>query len=317
MQQQMTIQNAVPDLIDVVASASPGGPQINELVLRADGTTNVYVRAIVTDANGCNDLDQASIVLHRSDVTATCDEDETNCYHATAATFDGCTGVGDTTATFELAIPVQYDADPTDEGSPHASSTWLASVTAEDLEGHSSQSASSDFDVRSLAVLEADSVIDFGTILPGQISTPKAIRFTNKGNRDVMPRIVSQGDMACGGPGSLPIQTSMLHMATEVQAAEAGWSVDQTTQLVDEKRITTSSQGGLVTSDPNNTDARETLWDTVTAVSITVTDPLPELIPKKSGSAPAEGFVIFALKVPSEGVHGVCSNTLNYSAIAQ
>lgn len=127
-------------------------------------TQNFVVEFVVNDDNGCQGTSSAEITgvdinVYRSDIggplgfgcddindydpntcythTATSSWWAPNCYPATYAGADTCSGVGDTTQAWECTFPLWYVADPTDAASPAllAALSWGASARATDNGG--------------------------------------------------------------------------------------------------------------------------------------------------------------------------------------
>jgi len=109
-------------------------------------TTDIYVRGVVTDDNGCADpnasttADTWQTTLTTRTGCNTADEANGNkCYyHATCAydaTVDLCEGGNDKTAGFKCTVPFQYYANPTDANTPWAGDNWTATFIPGDDQG--------------------------------------------------------------------------------------------------------------------------------------------------------------------------------------
>lgn len=284
-EQQASASNATPVVDELIPSDTT---LVGDIRVPADGltpnegtTVNLFVRGMVSDANGCANLDHVAIKVYRSSVTDGngCTLDNNDCYAATIpkAELVGCTGPGIVDATFETAIPIANYADPTDTGSPYADDTWKAEATVYDALNDSG-SLDADFEVRSLGAfsLSADH-LNYGTITLGATSPQQSLTFSNTGNRLVNSYVNADDDLKSNLSGFSDILSTAVHYS----------STNNFTYGVSDAAIGLSPE----------------LWEFNLAHQ---TD--DATIPTVPG--------YFLLKVPAFGVNGTYSNVVTFTADA-
>lgn len=214
--------NAVPPVVvdTAITSETSNGSQETSLALVAGSTVNLYVHGGVTATNGCASLTYVSVKIHLSDVSADCSPDGNTCASGNASSFTAC-GQGGTTAQYEVVVPMQYYAEPTDTGSPNAGKQWLATVTVTDQSNNQGSLTDTGFQVQSLNAVDATASINYGALVFGTLSSKESVTFTNKGNRALDATVVSNGPMVCQS-GSIPSENT--HMSVNANAPYAQMS---------------------------------------------------------------------------------------------
>lgn len=284
-EQQASASNAMPVVDEIIPSDTT---LVGDIRIPAEGltpnegtTVNLYVRGLISDQNGCANLDHVDIKVYRSSVTdgSACTLDNNDCYSASIAKAQlvGCTGSGITDATFEATIPVANYADPTDAGSQYADDTWKATATVYDALNDSS-SMDADFEVRSLGAfsLSADH-LDYGTITLGGTSPQQSLTFSNTGNRLVNSYVSADEDLQSDLTGFSDILSTAVHYS----------STNNFTYGIDDAAIQTTPELWEFNLDQQTDDAT---------------------IPTVPG--------YFLMKVPTSGVNGTYSNIVTFTADA-
>lgn len=157
-----------------------------DVVLTPAGYVVVQATATVTDLNGSSDLVASNFSgrFYLSSVASTtnCTQDYDSCYDlAGACSLSGC-------ATSTCIVTCQanfgFNTTPTDTGTPNASDTWRAVITAVDQRGSTSTASStSPVEVLSLLAIQVTPSINYGTFVIGQsTSTNKLTHATSAGN---------------------------------------------------------------------------------------------------------------------------------------
>lgn len=303
--QQLTVPNAAPAVTEVVVSLTPNGPALTELVPTESGQTTLYVRGTVTDPNGCGDLQNIRLSVHRADLADDCVADPRHCLQQPSMVLTAC-APGQSSASFQETMLLPYFADPTDAGSQYEGTDWVASVSVSDDGGLSASLRSQGFEVDSLVSLMASSFLDFGTVTLGKLSQPKPIYLVNDGNRDALPDVTANRDMTCDGPGSRAIPASAMRIMTLAKTNEAV-ALDGSGTTADEYlRLSLMSDG-----------ARQALWSQGLALSLTDFQTLGEVIPAATGEVTSPYEMYLLLQMPSAGVRGSCSTDLRVTAMAR
>ncbi len=205
--------NALPTIGTVtITNTSP-------IVLNAGTTATVTATFAVTDTDGCADIDSGSPVtsakFYRTDVTTLgydCTvNNTTNCY-SMSCTKGSCTGG---VANYSCTAPVQYYADATDSGSPHAATNWTVyALPADNAGANAAGSSTGTAEMGSLtAITVTQTSISYGAMALGtttDLQTPhdQTTEIINKGNRQIDAEVKSNAAtaMTCA-VGAVPLGT--------------------------------------------------------------------------------------------------------------
>jgi hypothetical protein len=155
-----------------------------DIILSPGSYAVVQATATVSDSNGYGDLKVANFTgrFYRSDVGASCTQDYDTCYDlASACSLSGCSG---NSCTVTCQASFGFNTAPTDQETPWASSTWMASITAVDARGTTSTATStSPVEVLSLLAIQITPTINYGSLGVGtNTSTNKLVHATSSGN---------------------------------------------------------------------------------------------------------------------------------------
>lgn len=283
--QEASAQSAEPSVDAITPSNLSGSGDISipdpGLILNEGVPVSLYVRGTVSDPNGCADLDHIVIKAYRSGATggSACTPDKNDCYTTTVAHGDiSCSGVGDTDATFEVTIPVENFADPTDSGSEFEAETWVAEATVHDADANS-HSLTNAYEVQSLGAFDLDtSALNYGVLALGELSSQKTVNFTNTGNRLVDAYVEADDDLQSNLSGFDVIQSTAVHYSlTDTFAYGVG-----------------------------------------TAIEVTPTQTLMDLnlAQQTNDATPTIESGYFLLQMPPDGISGTYTNTLTFTAYA-
>ncbi len=298
VQQLAMVAEAVePVISSVIVSTESYGIQISSLTPIEGSVFPVYVHGVVTDLNGCSDLKDVQVTVHRNDLASSCQANPENCYTATTTLFQGCTGVSDLSAEYEVVVPVLYFADPTDGGSPFSSAQWVAKAVVRDEADLVDLDESMNFEVNSLASFSVTHFVDFGELSLGEIAQPQPLSFRNLGNRLVRPLFSSVGGFDCSNLGSASIPPDFLRIATGAEVV----AITTTTATTDGLNLITDAQ-------------KEALWDQVLPMLSMQDTPLNEQVFVRRAGVDIVSTAYLVLKIPSTDVEGVCSIVLNFTA---
>lgn len=159
----LEVGNAAPS----VSAVSLNGN--SAITLTANATTAVNVSAVISDNNGCADIQNGTttILVYRSGVTSsTCltTQNNLNCYLVTSFTASSTCSTNFVNAT--ATVGVYYFAEPTDaSNSLYSSQSWLATVIFKDRGNTTGSNDSTGVDVNSLTAIEVGtSSINYGTL---------------------------------------------------------------------------------------------------------------------------------------------------------
>lgn len=209
--QSVTLSNVAPSITTInTSNDSYGEDQL--VIVPAEGSDFVmYIHGTAYDQNGCSDIDDVSqwtLRLYRSGVGGgfLCSGDDSNCYNPSSNStlaLSGCTGPSDTNITYQWTVTLKHYIEPTDaSASSFSSNDWKARVVVNDVSSDAGYLADS-FEVATLRALTVPSVIDYGTLAPGDTSTQQNIDVTNTGNDDIDFYVKASGAMTCDR-GSIP-----------------------------------------------------------------------------------------------------------------
>ncbi|MFA5185259.1 MAG: IPT/TIG domain-containing protein [Patescibacteria group bacterium] len=228
-QQTADVGNAAPTVDEIIPSDVSGSGDISlpdaGLLVNEDTTVNLYVRGTVSDANGFSNLDHVVVNVYRSGAAngKDCTPDNNDCYVANVSKNDLAPVNGSVTlATFEVTIPIQYYADPTDAGSQYEEESWQAEAAVSDLSGGTG-SLSVGFEVQSLAAfaLMRDGLptasINYGTLSLNATSAQNDVTFRNTGNRLVDSYVYAIDDFKSDLLGFSDILSTAVHFSLNDQ----------------------------------------------------------------------------------------------------
>ncbi|MFA5185251.1 MAG: IPT/TIG domain-containing protein [Patescibacteria group bacterium] len=284
--QQAGAGNTAPSVDTVIPSNLSGSGDISlpdaGFMPNEGNPSDLYVRGIVSDPNGCANLDHVVVTVYRSSATdgVNCVPDDNDCYSTTLAAnqLAECSiGGSDTDIIFETSFPISNFADPTDSGSQYEDDTWIASVDAYDA-GGTTGSLSADFEMQSLAAfgLSIDS-INYGALALGATSPQQTVEFSNTGNRLVDAYVNADLDMHSNLAGFADIPSTAVHYSlSDGFAYNTGDTAVELTQTLMDLNLAQQTDDATTTT--------------------------------------AAGY--FLLKVPTSGVNGTYSNILTFTAYA-
>lgn len=199
----VTVGNAAP-VVSSVSFASGDDVNLNE-----GATTTVTVRALVTDNNGCNDIQDgvatAKAYIYRSNVTASCSSDLDNCYQiascSTDETRNACTGGSDVDLIYTCSTDLQYFVEPSDPTASNSDDQWYGAIWAVDASGddHIASNSTQTTDVVLLRALEASASINYVAVSAGSDtgSSPIEMGVENTGNSGMNPLISATTTLIC------------------------------------------------------------------------------------------------------------------------
>jgi hypothetical protein len=279
----LTVTNATPTASNI-ALANVSGGNIN---LTSATTTLATATFTITDNNGCEDIDstatKTSAVFYRTDVDGgvSCTPDAANCYtfNCTQDAASCTSGGEDLNATYTCTGTLQFYADPTDAGSPHADTTWTVGIIPADSSGAASASTSYTAEMVSLTSLSVTAEINYSSLALGADtgSTDQTTTVTNTGNRVI--------DTQVGGYGS---------------ASDDGYSMVCTignTPVANEKYSLSAS----------------TAYASKTAL---VTDTSPNTATTNiAQGASSTGDIYWGMGLPETGVGGTCTGHVVFTAV--
>jgi hypothetical protein len=285
-----SITNTDPVITSINVSSSSYGADGSTFTLTSADTTNIYVHGVVSDDNGCADVEDATdiqVALYRSGVTngADCSDDNNDCYtevHSGSGgtcVFGGgantCDGGADLDVDFQCTFPVEYYADPTDAGSTYAAQSWDTQVIIGDGQAGSVTGSSTGYEIATLLGLEYGTTISYGALSSGtdyvaENSGSLDLRINNIGNVAADTQ-VSGTAMTCSTLGSIPLANQQ-YSTTNVSDAHANHAgILSGTPTALELDIAQRTNDGVAFADGD--DADDVFWsvDIPSAVSGTCT----------------------------------------------
>jgi len=209
----VTVSNEAPEASGVVfnttggtsTGASDGTP--TDVSLTENTTTTVYCAGIVTDNNGCGDIQSAIAWLYRvggsgtlaaADCDADLEADNDNCYKATNCAVDtavnSCGGASDFTASYKCSVSTQYFAESTDAGSYQEGiltgegndddANWKCTLVPSDESTGTSAESATGKEVNTLTALNVAASFSYGSLALGANTgaTNQTTLVTNTGN---------------------------------------------------------------------------------------------------------------------------------------
>ncbi|MFZ5559586.1 MAG: hypothetical protein ACOZAL_02225 [Patescibacteria group bacterium] len=254
------VGNAAPT---IGAISINGGSNIN---LTEDSTVDIMASASITDANGCTDVRDGggvkAIVYVYNDTTASCSQDNNNCYGADIASCSWQSTTGNT-CSYECTASssMYYYADPTSATSSKSNEEWAVTIIASDsywadVTSNSwdpGASGSTSVNVELLLGLSASGAsasIDYdegGTLSAGAESNTLERGVRNSGNRAMNP-LMSGTDMT--GAGTITVDHQQYSLVTFT--VDGGTSLSGTPTTLD----TTTPQR----TDDNNASDDQIYW---------------------------------------------------------
>ncbi len=254
----VTIGNAVPTVTSV--NLNGGGASI---ILTANTTKAISVSAIISDNNGCTDIQNGTetIVLYRTAAGSGCTASNRSCYTASAFTASStCTTTSvNTTTTFNL----QYFADATDASSSFSSDSWTATINFTDPAGATSTASSATTSLLTLnAINITTSSIAYGTQAASSTTgaTNQTTTVANAGNSSTSLNISGTEFKS----GSNQFATTSQHYATSSFTFGNGSDTALTDSAV-------SVAGFLLTSPTSTTNVSQNLFWGLTVPAGTAT----------------------------------------------
>lgn len=197
----ITVGNAEP----VVSSVSLAYG--DDIILTENTDTQVMLRAVITDTNGCEDIWDGSIkaYIYQASQTASCSADTDDCYLiascSTDASLNDCTGGSDTDLIASCSVDIWYFAVPTDGTSSDSGDEWYGAVMVTDASGDDDIASSSTqtVDVQLSRALEASSSIAYDALSADSDSggSPKEMGIENTGNSGMNPKIAATTTLVC------------------------------------------------------------------------------------------------------------------------
>lgn len=288
------VGNDAPAVVSISAIDLDGaGTEILSGTLTpVEGDINyVIVSGVVSDPNGCEDIDWIHGVAYRSGVTSACASDNNNCstfsqtlevMKANSPT-NPCTGAGDTDISYSVRLPFYNFVDPTDAGTAgkandYADQEWVIELNVTD-NATLTDTVTPIFEVASLAAFSTAASINYGTVALGADSSEQTVTFENTGNMYVDSTVAASGNMTEPSGNYDVIPAGNVHYSLT-----QGFTYGTATATV-----ITPSTSDLVLQLPQ------------------------QLVDAGPFTAPTVDSY-WVLRMPSSGVNGTYSNTLTFTA---
>ena len=189
-----------------------------DITLTPGATTTIYATGTVSDQNGYADIVSATTTMYRSGVTDACTSDTNNCYIAgpTSCSFTNCSG---DSCDIICSADFYYHADPTDIGT-YAGETWRALLAIRDQAGFVATATAPSIDLVTLRALEADSLINYGTLEVSQNTGAynATTTFTNIGN-DSIDVLIEGTNLSDGLSSTIPVTEQIFATTTFTYSA--------------------------------------------------------------------------------------------------
>lgn len=232
-----TITNSTTTIDSVTVSTVAGtsGGALGTLTLTENTTTSLYIHGTFTDNNGCEEIATTTgsgflLIQAKRSGFGTCDypsdaatDNFTSCIvyqsnnsGAVSTTFSGCTAGGtDATGSYDVRIPVDYNADNTTAGS-FVGENWEVTVVPYDGNAYGSTTTAQTFEMGELKAINVTASIDFGELSIGTTSSEQTVTITNTGNSQSVDALISGSNLTCT-TGQL--YRDFVHYATSSGAA--------------------------------------------------------------------------------------------------
>lgn len=225
--QRAFISDAAPQVEQVEVVDPAIDFPLSEARLTAGRLTPVRVSGVVSDPDGCSDLQNIRVRLYLSSVGPDCVPGSASCVEAVSNQFTTCIP-GGTLADFAVNVDVPFFVTPTDAGSPSSTLVWLASAVVSDTEGLTGQRTSNEFELMSLIALDSSDSVDFGKVARGADAQREPIVVTNIGNREFDVGVSAGDGFLCAGNASnmQSVTISQLHFTrSESEAWDAAEAI--------------------------------------------------------------------------------------------
>lgn len=284
-EQQVEVTPANPVFDSLTATTDAGSHDIltgNFIPVEA-GINTVRVTAQISDPNGCTNISNVAIVLFSTGYDYTQGDLQWKSYSGAVPYTDGvhfteCTGAGDTSAQVYLDYPLTSFVNPGD---------WTIRVEITDKDGLITVDTSNHFTVNTLAAFSTDGSIDYGTVALGDESLQKTLTFTNSGNVSVNATVKASTQGALVGDMTEPSGNYATIPASNVHYSKTDSFVYGTGDMV--SKVTAQD---FAINLPNQT----------------ANDVIP-------GDHAPTVPTYWKLLMPSSGVNGQYSNTLELTAV--
>lgn len=276
--QTADIPNAMPIMGALTIATTSGGPSITSWAPTAEGTTtNIYVRATVTDNSGCGDIDAVtnySGVFFRSDVSggSSCSENPENCYVGSSSDMTVSSCSSGQTVDVEWTEPIQYYVDATcSTCQTNAATDWTAKLTVTD-DADATASNSTTVEIEELTAINVSPSVTYSALTLGSTSEGDSlIEITPTGNDD---------------------------------------STDY--KFYGEENFTCSVRGSFPVSNSKYSTSRGTAFSEMTSIPVAANEvTIDANIPKGPGNS---ATLYTKLTVPATNVRGTCTNNLTFTA---
>lgn len=193
---QVTITGGVGNVTPVITSVTVG----SSFSPTSGTTTDIPIIAVITDTNGCNDLNTGS-----ASVTASIIKPDGSTVHVAASSsiYSSC-AVGGIAATFTKTLTMNYyDAAAT------AGSTYKVKIVAVDQAGATVNNVASftTFSYASLVAMSAPSTFSFGSSVSPGVATAAGvgIAITNAGNSQIDTQVSSTALTLSSPAATIPV----------------------------------------------------------------------------------------------------------------
>ena len=133
-----------------------------------------------------------------------------------STTFTDCASATDPTGSFDIRIPIDYNADNTTAGD-YESGEWLVTVVPNDGIAYGNTTTAQTFQLAELKAINVSASIDFGELGIGSTSSEQTVTITNTGNNNELDAQINGTNLACG-TGSL--FRDFIHYST---SSGVGW----------------------------------------------------------------------------------------------
>lgn len=262
---QVSVQNMPP-------SIDNSSIECNEPIILTSGmTSRLSCNVTASDQNGWQDIYAISAVLWYNN-TANITDSDSYANHYTRNTCNLTSGIG-LERIGECWFDIQYFADPGE---------WTVKFNVTDEEGEWNASNISDITIYDFLALSASGIINFGSMLPGQISeSAETAVINNTSNQEIDIILDGQSNINCT-IGTIPL--SNIHYDT----------------LAGDY----ASMCGILSTNADDTcNKLSTLFNL-------------EKIQTQTGSIEIPTKDIYWNIYVPEGVSGLCSGTVTYTAVA-
>jgi len=175
---RVNITQSLPTVLGVFISDGFGN--VTNMTLNAGTFKTIYCNASIQDFNGgATILNVSSTFFRNTTGVNTSSPDDNNTHYTNAS----CTGAAPSGffRNFTCGFRVQYHADP---------GRWICNVTAMDsytnfTAGIGNQSNHNVTNINALLALNVTTLIDYGNLAVGDVSTPQQANVTNLGNMNI------------------------------------------------------------------------------------------------------------------------------------